>query len=258
MFNRMISIAAAAAMCAAALPAAAADMPVKAPTLSIPGAQWSGFYLGIHAAGAKTSGEFDFVTLPGTGSLHPTGIMPGVTVGVGSWLGGAWIGVEADASYDFAKTNNPCIVVLNCSIKNSFFLTQRGVLGIALPALTGAVQSRAPSGGNWPSSIQLPANVLAAQVMPYVTAGIAERRIEACVDSSVLGLSQGCGREWLVGWTAGGGLRIPVSQHVSLDLSYLYVGWNKNFVPASTVAIFPGTFEAKSEQIAKLAIIGHY
>lgn len=238
----------------------AADMParpiLKAPPIAAT-EPWSGLYFGALVSVAKTKGEFDFVTIPGTGNLHPTGIMPGVVVGAGAWRGAAWIGFEADVGYDFSKTDNACVVVLDCQIKSSFFLTQRIVFGMPLGAITGAVQARANAAGSqWPASLSLPASFAASALMPYVTAGIAERRIEACVGAFHLG--QSCGREWLVGWTAGAGLRIPVSAGISLDVSYLYVGYNKNFVTASGAAIFPATFDAKSEQVGRLMLLGHF
>ncbi len=256
--KRFLFHAIAAAALALASPAFAADMPLKAPAplaVSAP----SNFYIGGFAAGAKTKADFDFVAIPGTGNLHPTGFMPGAVIGVGFWSGATYFAVEADAAYDFIKTDNPCVIVLNCKIENSFFLTQRGIFGIALPAITGAVQSRAgSSAGVWPTTTSLPVTAWASQIMPYVTAGVAERRIEACIDAALIGGPKECAKEWIVGWTAGAGLRVPISTHVSLDLTYLYVGWNKSFVPTSNVSIFPATFEAKSEQVGRAGLLIHF
>lgn len=242
--------------------ALAADLPppiLKAPPALTAASAWSNLYIGASVFGAKTKDSFDFVTIPGTGNLHPTGVMPGLVVGAGFWYGPAWLGVEADAAYDFIKTDNSCVVVLDCRIKNSFFLTQRAIVGVALPAITGAIQNRTSAlPAQWPQPMGLPASAFAAQIMPYLTVGVAERRIEACIDSPMLGISQGCAKEWIVGLAYGGGIRIPVSQHTAIDVSYLHASYNKSFVPASGVAIFPGAFQAKSENAARAALIFHY
>ncbi len=247
----------AAAFAAISTAASGADMPVKAPPPA-PAAAWSGFYFGINVAGAQTKDSFDFVVVPGTGNLHPTGLMPGATVGVGSWLGGnLYVGVEADGAYDFLKTDNTCVLLMDCRIRSSFFLTQRAIVGVPLATITGAVQSRTNSQLLGSTGAVVPANLAAAQILPYLTAGVAERRIEACVFDP-LGVSQGCEREWLVGFAYGAGVRIPLSQNVSFDVSYLRVNYKKNFVPNAAVAIFPATFNAESEQMIRLGANFHF
>lgn len=259
MFRKLIIAAACAALSASSV--FAADLPpvFKAPAPVVASGPWSGFYAGVNIAGAMTNGAFDFVTIPGTGNIHPTGIMPGITVGAGIWYGAAYFGIEADAAYDFIKTDNTCVVVLDCKIKSSFFMTERLIIGMPLSAMTGATLAKATAAtGAWPVPLSLPQSAWAANLMPYATGGIAERRIEACVDSQMLGMSQGCAKEWLIGVAGGGGFRLPVSTNVSLDLSVIYVNYNKSFVPASTTPIFPGTFIAKNEVVGKFAILGHF
>jgi len=170
-----------------------------------------------------------------------------------------YLGVEADVDYDFTKSNNTCLLVADCKIKSGFFLTQRLILGATLPGLMNQAQARglaAPA--QWPVPLTVPANFSASQIMPYLTGGVAERRTEACISDPLnLGLPTGCEQQWLVGWTAGGGIKIPVSSGVSFDLSYLYVGWNKHFSPTSPVAIFPTDFKASNEQVLKAGLQFH-
>ena len=243
----------------------AADLPAK---VAVPAqSPSSGFYLGINGAGAKLSSAFDTaeaktLLIPGTGDIHPSGAMAGVTVGAGLWNGNAYFGLEADADYDFSKANIAgCAFAIvprveepvstGCRVKSGFFFTERVIVGATLGGLTGAaVQRGAPAPSNWPVPINGPTSFYAAQIMPYITGGVAERRLAACVDLV------GCNSQWLVGWTAGGGLRLPVSTNVSLDVSYLYVDWNRHFNPAGPM-IFPNAFKATSEQIFKLGFGYH-
>lgn len=244
------------------IPAWGADMPVKAPAAAVaaPNA-WSGLYFGINGAGAKTSAEFTtpLLAVPGSGNVTPTGAMAGITVGAGIWSGNTYLGVEADADYDFTKGNNTCLILMNCKVKSGFFLTQRLVVGATLPGLMNAAQTRGVTApAQWPVPVNVPANFAASGLMPYLTGGVAERRTEACItDPLGIGLVAGCQQEWLIGWTGGGGIKIPVSSGITFDVSYLYVGWNKHFSPASRVAIFPTDFKASNEQVLKAGLQFH-
>lgn len=228
--------------------ALAADLP-RAPVLKAPSIITTpgGLYVGAFIGGGATKEHFDFVSIPGSGSLHPTGVQVGAKVGYAVWMGGLSIGAEADVAYDLnlRKQSNPCGAILMCESKGSWLLTQRAVIGWVLGSGARAVATGTPD--QWPVPISLPASFAEAKIIPYITGGVAERRITA----KVVGLGQG--EEWLVGWVAGGGVRIPVSQAVSFDLSYLYIGYNKNFVPATSAPIFP-TFRAQSEQVARVAL----
>ena len=229
-------------------PALAADLPAKAPPSFVPAAApYSGFYIGVNGGGAQTTGAFSFLELPGTGNLKPSAGKAGLTAGYGPWLGSGYLGVEADADYDFTKQNVPCVIDLtNCKIKSGWFFTQRLVLGTSIGAISGTAAQlvRTPQGWTVPSS------AWAAALVPYVTGGVAERRIEACIDPMP------CGKEWLVGWTVGGGLKFPVSTHVTFDVSYLYTSWNKSFSPAPSLPPAFTIFKAIDEQalIARLLL----
>lgn len=233
--------------------AQAADIPVKAPPAVVVPTSGSGLYFGVLGAGAKTNAAFDFLTVPGTGNVRPSGLMAGGLVGFGMWNASAMIAVEADGSYDFTKSNVPCALITACEVKNSFLLTQRLVIGASLSSLTGAArQAGVAAPLQWPTTLNVPTTLGAATLIPYVTGGIAERRIKACVDL------EGCGQEWLIGWTAGAGVRMPVSASFSVDLSYLYINWNKHFIPASMTTIFPVDFHATTEHLLRVALIGHF
>lgn len=234
--------------------ALAADLPPVFKALPLPVAvtsPWPGFYFGALAAGAKTSGQFDFVAIPGTGNIHPTGYMAGAQVGYGTWNGSLFLGVEADGSYDFSKTHNSCVIVLDCSIKSSWLMTQRVVVGMTASGISGAIPVPASTAkSQWPIPLKVPTTAWASALMPYLTAGLAERRTQACVTLD------GCSRQWIMGPAVGGGVRLPASANFSLGVEYLYVNYNKSFVPAGGPAIFPAMFKANSEHIAR--VIGTY
>lgn len=236
-----------------AMPVFAADMAVyKAPPAPVVVPAYSGFYFGAVAGGAKSNGQFDFVSIPGSGTLHPTGYMLGGQAGFGGWYGNAFVAFEADFAYDFSKTNAPCGIVLDCKIDSGWFLTQRVVLGATMGGITGRIaQSSLASKAQWPTTLALPQSAMASALMPYVTLGIAERRTKACVTAN------GCAHEWIAGPAAGGGVKLPIAAGSTVGAEYLYVNYNKNFIPASDVAIFPGTFKAKSEHMLRLNLTTH-
>lgn len=233
-------------------PALAADLPkpifkaVPAAILSGPG----GLYVGAFAGGGMTTQRFDFVTIPGSGNLKPSGFQGGVKVGYGLWVNPSlMVGLEADAAMDFGRTQeNACGVAAVCSSKGSWLFTQRAVFGWAMGSGLRAAGASTPD--QWPVPLNLPANFSEARIVPYLTAGVAERRIEA----EAMGL--GKGKEWLVGAVGGVGVKVPVSSAISFDVSYLYVNYNKNFIPASSApGIFSPEFKATSEHIGRVALV---
>lgn len=237
-------------MIAGLSPAIAADLPrpvLKAPLLNALAAP-GGFYVGVFASGGASKERFDFVSLPGTGSIYPNAFMGGAKVGYAQWNGSVMFGLEADVGHDIAKSvSNDCGIAMVCKSKGSWLLTQRLMIGNALGATNGKVLG-IPSADQWPVPLSVPSSLAAANVTPYLTAGVAERRIATDVQGF------GAAHEWLVGWVAGAGVRVPVAQAISLDVSYMYVGYNKSFIPASNpVPVFP-TFKATSEQMGRVAL----
>jgi opacity protein-like surface antigen len=227
-------------------PAMAADLPAKAPVAPQTYTA-GGLFIGINGAGAQTNGAFNFLDVPGTGNLHPSGGMAGLTAGYGLWTGRAYFGLEVDADFDFTKQNVTCATDANCKIKQGWFFTQRAVVGTSIGTISGVAASR----GVTPQGFGVPTSAWAAALIPYITGGVAERRLEACIDPLP------CGKEWLVGWTVGGGLKMPISTQMSLDLTYLYVSWNKNFSPTPSLGAPFTTFKAIDEQILKVGLSYH-
>lgn len=234
-------------LCAALLSFAsdvrAADMPaapsaVKAAAIAPVATSASGFYFGGTGVAAKTRGNF------GSGDVTPSGSMAGVVAGYALYAGQALFAVEADGQYSFARQSKDCANGL-CDMKPTWLMSQRIVVGMPLTTLMGTTQRVAsvpPS--QWPTPLNAPATLASATAMPYLTAGIAERRFQTCIDAAV------CENVWHTGWTAGGGLRVPVSAGFTADLGYLYIGYVKKHLD-----VMPA-FAPTSEQVVKASL--HY
>lgn len=241
--------------------ASAADMPPprKAMAAAPAAAPWGGgFYFGINGAGAADIGRFSADPLPGVGNVRPVGAMAGLTLGVGAFANGVYVGAEVDGDYDFAKATASCgFAAIDCRMSSGWMLTQRLLIGATMPDLTAtnsqqfsasqrAVNQRSVSAPvQWPVAIDVPATVSVATAMPYLTVGVAERRAPICVDAL-------CNKDWLIGWVAGVGVKAPVSATASFDFSYLYVNWNQHVQPAPLV-----DFKATSEHVLKAGLQFH-
>ena len=198
--------------------------------------------------------------MPGTGNLKPSAGLAGLTVGFGGYLGqgGMYLGVEADGDYDFMTQSVGCAMILNCKERGSFLLTQRAIVGLPglgspLPQLGNLPAVPAPS--NWPVPINLPTTITGANIMPYATGGIAERLIKAGV------LGQGEQQDWLWGPAVGGGVRLPITPQDSLDMHYLFINYNKSFVPACSACtpLFAGSaFKAATENVVAVGWQHHF
>lgn len=264
----------------------AADMPIKAPPLPI-ALSGSGFYLGVNGGAAAADQQYQFITLPGTatsapggvnGKLFPAGIMGGATVGFGGSVGGLYAAIETDYDYDVAHAETTCAygaVSSRCGMHNSWLLSQRLVLGVPLSGITGAIGKVNTNGftppSQWPIPITMPATLSASNLMPFITAGIAERNVSAYVDptgtppvapSKKEGLFPGAsGQEWLIGYIVGGGLRLPLATGWTAKAEYDFIGFNKSFVPSNAAAgLFPsGTaFKTVSEQRLVMGLDYHF
>lgn len=273
--KRIAIIAALLGSCAVAY---AADMPIKAP-LPLPVTGLSGFYIGANVGASGSGQQTQFITAPGTataagglpGKLYPSGVPVGGTVGFGGSLGGLYAAVEAEFDYDFNSTSGQCSwaipgagaigVNTTCGSKNGMLMTQGVVLGIPFSSLTGALASRKIAAltppSQWPIPVTVPTSISASNIMPFVKGGIAERNVSAFVDPVTVGATRfagGDGKETLIGYLVGGGLKVPLAAGWTATAEYNYIGYNKQFIPASTVStgIFTqSTFKQTNDQSLK-------
>jgi outer membrane immunogenic protein len=207
-----VSIALIALGLAVALPAFAADMPVKAPAALV-AYDWTGFYAGGNVGyGVARDHSNETLTFPnGTQfSGEPFTLAPGGAVG-GGQIGANWqsgrlvVGVEGDWQWSDQKDS---VCIQTCSVGTGalnqaltveqeikWLATLRGRVGYAdgfLWYVTG--------GGAW------------GRVDDTDVAGAGTRPPIAATFSRVLG-----------GWTAGGGVETAITGHWTAKLEYLYV-----------------------------------
>src|SRR5712671_1980970 len=134
-------IAATIAFTALAVPALAADLPVRPyarPVVAPLGYNWNGFYIGAHLGGAWASRDFtQTFGIVEAGNHKPSGIMGGGQIGYNWQFAPNWLlGVEADVSgadlKDTVSTTSPGGAVVNWRDKIDLFGTVRGRLGYVI------------------------------------------------------------------------------------------------------------------------------
>lgn len=253
--------------------AAAADMPLKAPAPAP--TDLSGFYIGAHAGASGSSQQTDFITKAGTaaavglpGKLYPTGIPAGGLVGFGTSLGSFYGAVEGDFDFANNKASSTCSwpiagnigVNTICGSKPGWISTQRAMIGITLPSLTGAA---AQAGRNlnwtppsqWPLPVAVPAGLASAPIMLLANVGVAEKQVNGYVSPTNVGkvvFPGGSQSETLMGFLVGGEVKVPLAVGLNATMRYDHIMWNKQFVPAqqaaSAVTLFnSATFKQQSE-----------
>jgi high affinity Mn2+ porin len=206
-------------------PAAAADLPVKAPALKRV-YDWTGFYVGGHFGygGASLGAGTNPLPLEGIFFPHsPTGLIGGYQMGYNQELANHLVlGVEADASFtsptDQAAVGRAPPVPFNTTL--DYVGTLRGRLGYAY--------------GRW---------------MPYVTGGFAWGHTHAEINDgsgAILGHYQ-------PGWTAGLGLEFAVSGNWTAKLEYDYIDLARQAYDLSAFGL-PGTNVDPHIQLAKIGL----
>ena len=193
---------------AAGAPAAAADMPLKAPPVPYVSATWTGTYIGINGGYAWGTTSHTDIFGFSTQNFSQSGGMAGITYG-GNWQSGRWVlGFESDL--DWANINGTFTSAALCSVnggstcftKIKAFSTERMRAGYDLQG--------------W---------------LLYATGGVAFARVNAgqnpCGPVPVnvrLGLGGGnsCNEEWRTGWVAGVGVEKMFLPHWSAKIEYLH------------------------------------
>jgi outer membrane immunogenic protein len=173
---------------AAAMPAAAADLPrgtvpYKAPAY-VAQYNWTGFYLGINGGGAWGDSAWSGFAV----TNKPTGGMIGGTVGY-NWQGAGspWVfGLEGDVAWANISDSVACGAVA-CETKINWFGTARGRAGYSFD-----------------------------RFLPYITGGAAFGGTEAN-RAGFLGSS-----DTNFGWTVGAGLEGAIANNWTAKIEYLY------------------------------------
>src|ERR1700730_5028565 len=129
--KKILGLALAGALSVAALPAVAADYPLKAPPPPI--WTWTGFYLGVEAGGGWDHQRWTNTIGVTTQDFQGTGGLAGVTLGY-NWQapGSPWvIGVEGDWSWTSFKGQTAATCGTTCVERVNWLATLRGRLGHA-------------------------------------------------------------------------------------------------------------------------------
>jgi outer membrane immunogenic protein len=207
--KKILGLALAGALSVAALPAVAADYPVKAPPPPI--WTWTGFYIGIGGGGGwGTSNQFTPGGLESSGPFNISGGLVGATLGYNWQTGPFVLGVEGDFSW--------------ANIRGSTTPLQCGVCATDLRTL-GTIRGRF--------------GYAAGQFMPYVTGGYAFGDLRR-------GFGTAFGSATANGWTLGAGIEALFSPNWSGKLEYLYVDLGGTNVPISG---FPTTVNFRSHAL---------
>jgi outer membrane immunogenic protein len=230
----------AASVAAFVAPAAAADMPVKAPP---PAPTWDGVYIGASIGWEKTDTNWTTTCFTATGTcpdspffvdgsspynFSTSGARYGGYFGVNWQVLPAWVvGVEADAAW--MNQSSRVVGLVGCTIS-------------CVPGLVGATAANDSTSvaTNWDASIRARAGYLATPaLLLYGTAGLALKDSTATA-SCAGGTSPWCvndeGQSYVyrtqTGWTAGGGIEYRAWGNWFVRGEYRYSGyqsWSPTF-----------------------------
>jgi opacity protein-like surface antigen len=205
---------------ALALPAYAADLPVKAPAPLTPAAyNWTGFYVGANFGAAVTSEQ---ATTPfGAASPDPAGAIGGGQIGYNFQLAPAWlVGIEGDIDGTSVKGNTNIVssspvgagTALSIASNHNWYATLAGRLGY----VAGPWLIYAKGGGAW----------MNADYQIQVNSGTGGAASLSSTRS---------------GWTAGVGVEYQLMPKWTVKVEYDYLDFgssNLNFAPIGTGATF--------------------
>jgi outer membrane immunogenic protein len=212
----------------AVLPAAAADLPVKAPPMAVSGANWTGFYIGVEGGGAwARATQTD--NLPfSSGTYNPNGGLIGGTVGYNMQLNQFVLGIEGDGSWTWIKgsTRGTDPASGNCGGVPSHCESNLQALGTL----------RARAGLTWNN------------VLLYATGGLAVGSLHG--NEGDIGIpgngAFGSGTATVAGWTIGAGVEMMLWSNWSAKAEYLHVDLGNHGIFTDTL---PGAGGQRTESI---------
>jgi len=200
----------------------AADLPVKAPIYKAPPPvalyNWSGFYIGLHAGAAWSSGDAEWDPLPSpaafgsntiTQNLSDTSFVGGVHLGYNFMLAPNWLlGIEGDWSW----TNNDA----SWTTPWTFFGTSTPVPG-ASTTMSRKIDWLSTVRGRFGYTVT-------PQALLYVTGGFAfgEVKYDATAFNGTTYTATFSDSTVKTGWTVGGGLEWALTRNWLLRGEYLF------------------------------------
>ena len=207
---------------------------------------WSGFYLGAHLGIGSLDTEFrsDFDLLP-SDTYQSTPKSGGIHIGYGREVGGFYVGVEGDiGAYGDADVSD-----WSTSTSASGGIVG-GVVGscIAPPCPAGRITAVTASAEGFDTTLRSVASVKArlgypvGKFLPFVSTGVAAGDVETRYlagtttstvrdDGAILGEPEAVGhfedREFMFGYTLGGGLEYAINSRVSIRGEYVFTDLGK-------------------------------
>lgn len=179
---------------------------------------WDYRYVGVHGGWVDSgirhtaTGEEDTVPFSTTADFSSDNWLLGVQLGTQKQYGNVVLGAEVDASWMNSKAHQSADVNYDES--------------------TDAAEHEAKV--NWLTTARLHLGYPVKNFMPYVTGGLAV----ADVDSGISVAGEDGGNfatpdDIRFGWTAGGGIKVNVTDRITLDAKYLYVDLGDNAISAA-------------------------
>ena len=182
----------------------AADMPLKAaPAYVPPAANWTGFYIGLHAGANWHQGHNSNVTGYGQAiTTHSTGFIGGGQIGYNWQRGNFVFGIEADGSWLSGKGKSPGPAFASYSASNHV---------------------------RWLATVRPRFGLAVGDTMAYVTAGVAFGGVKNShtIFNEDPPKSESKTR---VGWTVGGGVEHMWTRNVTIALEGLFVDLGRSSV----------------------------
>ncbi len=201
--------------------AAAADMAVKAPAMPVPVANWTGFYIGIDAGGARHNFSLTENDEGGAVSNSASGFVGGGHIGY-NWQSKYWLfGLEADGMWT--------------SLNRTF---TSGDVGL-IPS------SATQSGVTWIATGRAREGIALDDTLLYLTGGVALAGVNNGWGDGYNGLPHGvcCNiqtSETRVGWVAGVGAEHMFTQSLSIRSEILYYDLGHSDSTSVVPSIFGG------------------
>jgi outer membrane immunogenic protein len=231
-----------------AVPAFAADLPVKALPVPVPVGPWTGFYIGANA-GAAWLNSTTFTTTPGgtlvsapfdgslgwgeslSASTHTAftgGGQAGYNVQINNWV----VGVETDLQYLGARASAANTFVAVSTLNNSF-----------------------SNNTQWFGTLRLRAGttVVSPTLLLYVTGGFAygQEKLTGSITTTLGGETFPFGAtNAIAGYAVGGGGEWAIAPHWSIKAEYLFVQLGGSSQQVATTTLGPAALTTDAMTLA--------
>jgi outer membrane immunogenic protein len=207
------------------------------------GQDWSGSYLGIAAGASRMEAETSRVLTANNYwtienqtaweaasliDLEDDGFIVGIQAGHNWGLGGVIVGLEADFNFNSHSTGASVASAYPPPDAAFTFITSTEV------------------DQDWLATLRARAGFDLAGSFLYATGGLAVANVtltQTLDDNSAIPFTALSADETLTGWTAGGGIEVPIAGSTTLKLEYLYVDLGTADLDGQPISSSPTTFQ---------------